>query len=276
MYPIPSLFIFGGHDTCKTTILKYHLQSGFNAPVSYVHCSSILSEKLLYEKILSQLKSWYEKKPSCSIQINPRCEYLHEFMNKLSDIVQQEIRPIYIVLDDSDILLDHYPALISPFLHLSELLNSKSKHISTILIGRLCWDRYASIVQTGIRPVIVHFPSYSKSELATILSLNSTEIVSLSRENYHQLVEMILHVFYPNCNNLSELQRIISFVYSKYIVPIIDTNCSKLDMTKMFKTINPWLKLANQNYFQFVSFHPKKEISEHDWNYFQGNIIDCL
>jgi origin recognition complex subunit 5 len=305
MYPAPVLFIFGGPSTGKTSLLKSHCfgksnQSSipFEAPVAYINCSSILSEKLLYEKILLQLKQWYESHlPPVVGTIDPRCEYLHDFINKLADLVKGEHRPIYIILDDSDSLLEHYPSLLIPFLRLSELCSalepdeiyspddphafaSVNRGVCVVLSSRLSWDRYASIAQGASRPLLLHFPSYNRSELCTILThMLLGSFSNMTETQMVSFVEMVLNVFYLQCNTVTELYRILSFLLTRCIKPLLSQTVDAVDLnsTKIFKAIQPYLKYSNQSYFQFLSFDPiYSGVSEQEWAGFPYSGMDSL
>lgn len=288
VYPVPVIFLHGGPSTGKTSLLKHH-SSSLQCPAVYIHCSSILSERLLYEKILFQLKKWYERHaPARAASIDPRCEYLHDMVNKLVDIVRAEHRPIYIILDDADHLLNHHTTLLLPFLRLSELISSRIEAlalsgamgntpaptgggVSVLLVSQICWDRYISAVQGAPQPLLIYFPSYTRSDLATILThLLSSDSIPLAIIS--SFIDMALHIFYPQCNRISELYRILSFFMSRYVQPLYlehtgsGSDPSEILATKIFKAIQPYFKHASHYYFQYLSLDPvHSNLSDSDW-----------
>lgn len=260
---MPNLFVFGPSGTGKSAVLRHLFQGPFSAPTVFLSFKRILTEGQLFERICSSLNAFCAESSydASSFATSRGCDQFFDFLYYMSQLPTSLFKeqPIYIIFDDADRMLKEFPDLVGPFMRLRQFL--PHLNICCIFSSSLHWDKYLSYAHSVV-PVLVPFPAYRKDELMEILMLEMRQPFrepNLAQEYvkfYGGFLELVLKVFFPFCNQLNELRKIVRFLFPKYAAPVVSGALELSDSGGLYKAIQPSLRLGQLQFRDFVALSP--------------------
>lgn len=269
---MPFLFLYGPTGTGKSECVQACFAKKYQSPYLILSLSVILSEKQFYEKILSFFVD-SNILPKSVLTCLSTCDTLADFLTLLASQEKFALKnafssPIYIILERVDRLLKNFPHLIPPLVRFREFL--PWLNLSWIWLSRLSWDKYIAQAH-GIFPISIYFPPYTQTELMAILKndfqcpLKSAKLPDATISSYTDFfdgfISLILKIFYPFCQNVLELRKISATLLPKYAQPVQSGSIPLNDVQGLYKAIQPFLKLGQYQFFQFLSLNRAPEKS---------------
>lgn len=209
------MHIFGGPSVGKSITLRYIFGGAFSPHASLVSSKSLTSERHLFTTILG---SFYEKRSASRKKIPP-CTYSFEFIAGLRELVKDEEttrNPSFIIIDDCESFVEKFPTLVPIFLRLASFV--LPLRVCIVWCGRCVWERFEGL-SNGIDPVKIHFKCYSKEDIGNII-MNTEDVSPRFKHILPSFVQMFLDIFYPYCNQITELIRLFRLVFPIYIRPV--------------------------------------------------------
>lgn len=279
----PSIFIYGHTAVAKSSLVKafFDQYDRHESEPSYamINCIECHSLRLLFEHIVNALAAW-DPDWSNGISAWKRIDSIDVFVSTLQELFQnQKSRSSkYIILDKAERLRDMPPTLIPVLLRLGELI---SYPITVIFITMLPPAAFPSLSFTPA-PVILHFPSYNKTEIVDILlhlceeSLEvpnalcekdapddnasvSSDSSCTSTAFIRTFIEIIYDAFHATCKDIRELCYAVRILWPKFIQPIESGQVDPDDIQKLYKLSQRYFVAAMDKLYL-------REISLSEWN----------
>lgn len=235
--PLPeSLFLYGHVATGKSLIISKMLEHIMPNNHSIINCIEHPNGRHIYEYILLDLASG-KLSSSDSYKVNNKCDNFLGFVSQLKSFALEDARPIFIVFDKCDRMRDMDANILPSFLRLREL---SGVNVCTIFISDIVWEKYH--VKMGmLEPIKIHFPQYTRDELAQILYLYKPDNY-YGEAFYKNYLNLFLSVFFRFCRDLNELRYMARINFSKYIEPIETGICNENDIGALWRNISNVLK----------------------------------
>ncbi|XP_023229629.1 origin recognition complex subunit 5-like [Centruroides sculpturatus] len=203
-----SIFIYGHAATGKTLLVKTIMQQ-LQLSHIWINCIEMHTPRYLFEGVLKAVSKLLNCEKNFQFF---HCDDMCDFLYKLKTLIPNCTDTLYIILDKAEILRNFNHSILSSFLKLQELVNL---NVCVILISEIVWEKFQQSTTT-YEPYIIHFPDYNKDELLNIMALQCPP--DISEELYRGYLKMVLGVFYIVTRNLKELQYLVSFFVTNYVL----------------------------------------------------------
>ncbi|VVC26907.1 Hypothetical protein CINCED_3A003563 [Cinara cedri] len=240
----PCLFIHGPPSSGKTCLVTRLLHLiGDSIKSSIVNSVSCYTNRILFELILHDLLEDTELN-------NTRCDHFVQFLNVLKQARIQNERVI-IVLDKCEMLEYNQIHVLSK---LQELI--KSYELCVIFISQVS----PTIFDEDIDFIPVIFEQYNSVEINEILSKEKPK--KWSKEVYNNFLTVFCGSFIGNCRDLVELKHLANLLFTKYVEPIKDGQCTELNQNLLFRKISPTIQLLLNNVYLATSLENMESLNE--------------
>ncbi|XP_025074011.1 LOW QUALITY PROTEIN: origin recognition complex subunit 5 [Pogonomyrmex barbatus] len=233
--PMPeSIFVYGHMATGKSLIIQ-NLLNHLKYNVSYINCIEHLGNKHIYNYVLDDLTA-STKKSDGDTQSRHSCDNIMDFILALRKISRNDKRPIVLVFDKCHKIRHFDVTFLPAIVRLKEL---SGINICTILISEIVWDKFNTKIGI-LRPIKIHFPQYTKDELAQLLLLDKP--VNYDMDFYKNYLNLFLSVFFRFCRDLNELRHMAKINFAKYVEPIESKRIDQNNVAALWRNISPILK----------------------------------
>jgi len=251
-WTVPCVFVYGQKSCGKSAILS-HILSSRKLPHVLLNCIECYAQSLVFENILRGISlSAAAANSNQAEQPSFKCDNGNDFIRHLKLQLQNnfEEETYYVVLDKAEYLRDLDDLLLPVLVNLQAL--SKC-NICVVMVSELPWDKFYCNSNMAIRrPLMVFFSDYTQTQLQDILCHLRPD--GVESNFYRQYLHILLVVFSLACRDLRELQYLAHKNYSAYCEPIEEGKLDKDNHPRLWKSIEPRLKLALQNiYFRASS-----------------------
>lgn len=256
--PMPqSIFVYGHMATGKSLVIQSLLEY-LNYNVSYVNCMEHLDSKYMYNYILNDLIASIEESSSSAL-LKHNCDNIMDFILLLKKIVYRDDRPIVLVFDKCHRIRRFDATFLPAVLRLKELSNI---NVCTIFISEITWDKFSTKIGASM-PIKIHFPQYTKDEMAQLLSLDKP--VKYDVDFYKNYLNLFLSVFYRFCRDLNELRYMAKVNFTKYVEPIESKRIEPDNIAALWRNISGVLRSNLEVIYLRVStddfLQPDRQIS---------------
>ncbi|XP_067620341.1 origin recognition complex subunit 5 [Eurosta solidaginis] len=262
---LPSaIHIYGHSGTGKTSLLKYFLKEAIcgnnnTFSVAFVNCVENYTPKILFENILDLLCYNSDKEHAV------KSEHLKDFVEQLCQLHTNPNAHYIIALDNAERLRDMDANVLPSLLRMQQL---SGLNLCVILITQIPLEKF--YCKTSIDdPVVVYFPQYTKSETIEILTndfknarkllsfhlrrncydvnelTNKVKVIgTITKEFFHNYLNLFLGVFYKACRDLSELKITARKCFIYYMEPILDGTVNMSDVSRLWRCVAGQLRSA--------------------------------
>ncbi|KAF6206468.1 hypothetical protein GE061_017701 [Apolygus lucorum] len=223
-----SVFIYGQPATGKTSVTCEYLKTtGFQ--LVHISCIECYTSRLLLDQILGSLV------PSES---PVKCDNFMDLVHQLKVARGQGFfkeRSHVLVLDGVEHLLNLSDVVIQFFAKLQELTSIYS--LSVVFISRVIPEKF------NVSPtVVVHFPQYSKDDLAKIFKIFKPS--DINDELYSTYISSALTVFLRTTRDVMEMKNLILKNVDKYVEPVIRGDSAPSDVLLLWRLVTPHLRAS--------------------------------
>ena len=231
-----TLFIYGQSGSGKTMLVKECLKT-VNFEYIYVNCLETYSERLFYNSISKCIDS-------------SETDSISKLINLISNSIEQNDRPLFIVCDKAEFLRTLDSHIISSLFYLGEYCSSKN--VCSILISELPFNKF--IANISVRePIQVYIPPYTKEDIFCLLveKPGSSYSQQLLNSFFHNVWTILISL----CQNNTELVRICCELFPYYTDYTI-TETDRPNSKQLLKMLDSKLKDLLENKWNINAFIP--------------------